>query len=660
VKKRKRCLFSACSCLGLAVFLSVYPGEGVSVAAPPTVPPEANTAQKPSCDFEIEVKEADFCLIHGVVHDVALNLNPIAGVCEGFATISVSGLPAGATHEILPTPKVKFTNGMASATVKINTAGMVLEGGRATSPLTFSASQKDLIRKAKADMTVDLPVFDFSLEPRPSRLKVSKGETASTTVKVNLTGAACRDSKPVSLSLESTSMPLSIRHDFSSDSVIPPGEATLSFKASSDFDTGFFKATLVGCCAEEGAEGTKEKKTAEIVEIKAEKTGDTQKTTTDKAARLAEIKAEKAGDVDVRDPKEEKTARAGEAKKEKAEEIAEIKAEKTGDTQETKTDKTTRLAEVKAEKAGDVKDPEEEKTAGTGEAKKEKVEEKVETKGGEKAEGMAGTKGKKTAEITLRVDFPTPDDPPTDDIDNSFDALKPGEVKVDSLEKMMEAFGFSLEQRAESRKNIKDEAEKGYVEVGEEQVQGLELSKTLVRPMSDVRGILDFEPVSLKGTPFEALRLEGGYPEGGSVEETGTRWGVIARIFTMPNGSLVGLRENDFFTSGGGGSYIAREALNENVNGFPAVLSVIQSPSGKSLSEISWQTTTTGYHLTMEGNVRENGQHELLLDMARSISEKKSEAGDGGKTAEENSPAGAESDEKTAEEKSPAGEMADQ
>lgn len=55
------------------------------------------------------------------------------------------------------------------------------------------------------------------------------------------------------------------------------------------------------------------------------------------------------------------------------------------------------------------------------------------------------------------------------------------------------------------------------------------------------------------------------------------------------------------------------------MNGFPSVLVILQSPSGKALTRMSWSTTTTSYDLKMEGNVKKNGQFEFFLDMARSI-----------------------------------------
>ena len=385
---------------------------------------------------------------------------------------------------------------MASATVRIDTVGMILDEEMATSSLTFVASKKGLIREANADMTVDLSVFDFSMESYPSRLKVLQEETASTTVKVKLMGSACLSPKPVSLLLKSTSMPPNIHYNFSPDSVIPPGEATLSFKASSGLNTGFLKVTLVGCCADEEREKTKRER---------------------------------------------------------------------------------------------------------------------------------------TAEMTLRVELPPPYYPPgtMDDLESE---PGPGEVRIDSLENLMEEEDFSLEEREQARKGIKDETEKGYIEATEEEVEVLKRSKMHLHPMNDVRGLLEFEPVSLKDTPFKRFRLEGGYPEGRIMDDTGTRWVEVVRIFAMPNGSLVELRENDFFISGGGGSYVAREALNENVNGFPAVLSVQQSPSGSGLSSLSWESTTTGYTLRMEGNVRKNGQYGLFLDLARSITERKSKVGSRGDT----------------------------
>ena len=174
-------------------------------------------------------------------------------------------------------------------------------------------------------------------------------------------------------------------------------------------------------------------------------------------------------------------------------------------------------------------------------------------------------------------------------------------------------------------KELKDAAERGYSEISESEIWESLFSKQNLLPMDQILVVLPFEPVSIKGTPFERLHLEGGriYPENDAMttdEKISTSEVFVMRAFTMPNGGRVELNEHDYFTYGFEASVSFIEGVhNENVNGVPAMLYIGQSPSGNAVSVITWETTTTFYELKMEGNVRKNGQYEFLLELARSI-----------------------------------------
>ncbi len=481
MRKQKRCNRFILPCL-MMVFLWNGTGEGVDTnnALPSISPYNQDPAQVPSCEFEVEIREADFCVIRGMVHDIDLNIRPISGVCEGSVTLGVSGFPVGVIHTILPSPKINFSGKTAVATVRIDTAGMSIQEKMSTSSLTFTAVTKGITSKTNAEMTVDLPSFDFSMKLTPARLLVSQEEIATTTVNVKLLGTGCKSAKPITLSLDSSSLPSTIGHDFSSESVTPSGTTTLSFKAASVIETGIFKATVVGCCVGDEA-------------------------------------------------------------------------------------------------------------------------------------------GTKTAKIALNLLKPYP---PDSDEERAFhEQLALEEGKVYSMEEIMEIDNLPEEDRKRTRKNIKDETEKGYIEVSEEDVQAgaLFARKQDLLPMDQVLRISSFEPVSLKGTPFEQFHQEGGlaYSNTGEGEPTAS----VIRVFTMPSGHRVELNEHDLFTLGqkGGGGPVIKELFNENLNGIPAMLSVQQSPSGNAISVILWETTTTTYEVRMEGNVRKNGQYRSFLDLARSI-----------------------------------------
>jgi hypothetical protein len=437
------------------------------------------------CDFEVVVSEPDFCVIQGRVYDIDVTLLPVTGDCKGSATLSVSGLPPGVTKKILPSPKIMFTKadgsavGTPVATVRIDTANMALKEGFATSSLSFLVAKKGLIRKANAEMMVDRSSYDFSLNPHPSIVRVYQEDAGTSSVKVNVKhlGSACERERPVSLSLDTGSLPSFVSYDFSSDRVVPPGETTLSFKASSGKEIGAFKTTLVGCCTDDRKE-----KTAEII-------------------------------VDITFP---------------------------------------RIPESVLKEEGG---------------------------------------------------------PPLSLTERAFRAVP--------MEEMFKTFNVPPEAQEETRKVQQDLSEKGYIEASESAMEGLQyVRNTLAHPVNQT-GIFTFEPASLENTPFKGFKLEGGF----YTNEVGAgKFAGLNRILTMPDGAIVMLAEVDYLTSGGGAVY-AKEFINENINGFPGRLTIHQSPSGRAITGMSWETATMSYTLEMEGNVKKNGQYSLFLSLAQSIRE---------------------------------------
>jgi len=498
-KKKKQYGYSMVLCLAMVFFLV---GCGEDWLSLPTFEiPEAMTgkllSQKSlSCDFDVEIKEGDFCVIEESVHDVDVTLIPTAGVCEGPATISISGLPVGVTHEILPDPKIRFIksletpDGIAMATIRIDTAGVTLKEGMATSSLIVTASKKALIRKAKADMTIDKASFDFSLTSPITQLKMHVDDEeppSSVDVSIKLLGAGCRLAPPVGFWVDAPSLPPVISYNLSDESVVPPNKVTLSLKASSKpgspSEIGDFGIALVGCCTEEGLE-----KSLQVnIDAVLPKIPDATVITLDEDGEGPDVKAL-----------------------------------------------------------------------------------------------MQTTQGRRFA--------------------------------VDTFENIAKIARLPKEAIEQNKKNEEDLDKKGYIEATEESVSELKYIRVRARPMEAVRKILTFEPVSLKNTSFERFQFAGGDPSG--VLSDG-KWMTLDRIFDMPNGSLVGLTEDDPRSSGS--VIMAKESINDTVNNHPAILVVLQSPSGTALTEMHWVTQTTKYVLTMEGNVKKNGQYPFFLEMARSI-----------------------------------------
>ena len=194
-----------------------------------------------------------------------------------------------------------------------------------------------------------------------------------------------------------------------------------------------------------------------------------------------------------------------------------------------------------------------------------------------------------------------------------FEALieKQGEVKIDTMDNILNDLKFSPIVQEETRKGIEAEANRGYINASEEEVQILQQSKA--RKIGP--GTLTFEPSSLQGTPFEKFSLKGAYPTGKYLG----KWTAIVRLFAMPDGILVELTEDDIVSSGGSENVIAKEGVDFYLHGFPATVIVQQSESGAALSRVSWKTATKSYSMRMEGNVKTNGKKKLFLDLAQSL-----------------------------------------
>ncbi len=463
--------------LVLTVFLWGGLWQGRALSQPDELP----------CDFEVEIAEPDFCVIRGMVYDIDVALIPIEGACTGSVALHVEGFPAGMTQK-LASSSLGFTSHTFSTTVRIDTAKMTLKK-RQSYPLTFSASQNGVTRTTEAMMTVDLPDFDFAIQSNPAQLQVTQGASAIAEVEVTLLGAACADPPVVVLSLAPPSSPLSLNvtHEFTSDTLVPPDKAKVTFHASSAPELGSFNATLIGCCTDAGEE--------------------------------------------------------------------------------------------------------------------------------------------KTTEINLQIIPSTPVSPDAP-VKDGEGALKEGapsyenlvedgeKVRVDKLDKIMTDLKLPEAVQEEAKKNVDEDASRGYRKASEGEVDILKPYKSTPLPMDMVIGMLSFEPASLTATPFDELGLEGAYATGRHVNG---KWTAVVRVFTMEDETTLTLSEDHLPTSGGSEHVIAEEGVELHINDFPTTLVVKQSESGKAISSLSWQTKTRAYTLRTTGNVKTNGKKDWFLGLAQSI-----------------------------------------
>lgn len=149
---------------------------------------------------------------------------------------------------------------------------------------------------------------------------------------------------------------------------------------------------------------------------------------------------------------------------------------------------------------------------------------------------------------------------------------------------------FKAEQaaRAEQYKQY------GYEQVCEDRLR--QFQRDLL-PVAVGTADLDFVPVALERTPFARLLPLGALPDG--VNKIRSQ---VYRGFRTPAGHSVILHEHDMSADG---SNAWRDPADEpdRVNGFPARLIVLQAPSGKAVSDLSWFEGRRGYQLSIDANV---------------------------------------------------------
>lgn len=124
---------------------------------------------------------------------------------------------------------------------------------------------------------------------------------------------------------------------------------------------------------------------------------------------------------------------------------------------------------------------------------------------------------------------------------------------------------------------------------------------------------LAFTPVDLTHTPF--ARLES---LGSRAETMGDVRSRLYRGFKLPDGHRLTLLEDDLSATGTT-TYRAPENEPERINGLPARLVVMEAPSGKAVSMLSWVEGRRDYQLWIDANVVRVPLREQLFALAASI-----------------------------------------
>lgn len=120
-----------------------------------------------------------------------------------------------------------------------------------------------------------------------------------------------------------------------------------------------------------------------------------------------------------------------------------------------------------------------------------------------------------------------------------------------------------------------------------------------VKEMREINKNITFKLSNLSNSGFDALNLEGAYPEGPT--KAGP-WSSLTRVFKRNDGVLVMLHEWDY-VGDGGGITLADELMNTQVLDSPARLSVKKSPSGQVVSELIWATNKKFFTITVMDDV---------------------------------------------------------
>lgn len=170
----------------------------------------------------------------------------------------------------------------------------------------------------------------------------------------------------------------------------------------------------------------------------------------------------------------------------------------------------------------------------------------------------------------------------------------------------------------QARIEIAQMKNQGYVDSDESAVTYLDAAKDdkkRLKPMSEVAPTLKVFPANISGFTLGQSILLGAMASGGYTDEG---WTGISRLFVVPKLGLVGLEEVDYVASEGGFAMI-KEAINQNVNGYPAILRVKQSQSKKSLSELTWANDRKIYTLSVNRALKNQQAIEEFLSLAQTI-----------------------------------------
>ncbi|GAW87493.1 conserved hypothetical protein [Bathymodiolus platifrons methanotrophic gill symbiont] len=172
-----------------------------------------------------------------------------------------------------------------------------------------------------------------------------------------------------------------------------------------------------------------------------------------------------------------------------------------------------------------------------------------------------------------------------------------------------------------TKKAVEEMEERGYASAEESEVRDIARVlephlKHLMLPYEEAANQLATEPANLEATPFTEGELIGAHISGSYQDG---KWTNISRFYKFNDLGLVKFFENDYVTSRGS-VQMAKELINEEVNGVPAIYRVNVSNSGAALTLVSWATDSKDYELSVEKNgAKDVTVRQRLLELARSV-----------------------------------------
>ena len=158
----------------------------------------------------------------------------------------------------------------------------------------------------------------------------------------------------------------------------------------------------------------------------------------------------------------------------------------------------------------------------------------------------------------------------------------------------------------EERESIR--AQLGYEFVCDQYILTIGASSYRLESLEKVQSKLAFQPVQLGGTLFASYTELGARPY---IVGNSHGAGALHRYFAGNSGEVLELFEFDT-SLGGGVQVLDQKRQTEQVKGQRAMLTILESKSGKAFSILTWVENRRHIELSINRNVRKTGYAEFM------------------------------------------------